>query len=392
MNRRTFLLLAAPLASLARAQPASRTYRIGYLGSAPVDSLAAPVDGLMAVFLGRLQELGYTAGKNLIVDRRTTEGLNERYLTLATELVNLKVDVILAPGTAAALAAKKATSTVPIVTVVVGDPVGSHLIASFARPGGNITGTSSAGGEVTPKQLELLKEILPRVSRVVVLSNQTTPLHVTLLKELEGAARPLQVALHPVDVRSPQDLENAFRTIAKVRPDAVIPLDDPLMFQERRRIAEFALQNRLPTASFQRFFTEAGTLLSYGPSFADLFLRAATYVDKIFKGAKPADLPVERPTQVRACHQSEDRQGARPYHSAIAVAARGRGDSVAERIELIAVECPVLVWRNGRSGQDDGVSEPVVHDASLRCRFDITTLIVFSRTSVGLNSTISVPA
>jgi putative ABC transport system substrate-binding protein len=146
------------------------------------------------------------------------------------------------------LAAKKATGTVPIVTVVVGDPVGSHLIASFARPGGNVTGTSSAGGEVTPKQLELLKQILPRVSRVVVLSNQSTALHVTLLEALEAAARPLQVKLHQVDIRSPQDLENAFRTIARARPDAVIPLDDPLMYQERRRIAEFALQNRLPTS------------------------------------------------------------------------------------------------------------------------------------------------
>ena len=300
MDRRTFIgSVAGSLVaqSVVGAQPATKVYRIGYLGSAPVGSLAAPVDALMAVFLRRLQELGYTEGKNLVVDRRTTEGLNERYLTLATELVNLKADLILAPGTAAALAAKKATSTVPIVTVVVGDPVGSHLIASFARPGGNITGTSSAGGEVTPKQLELLKEILPRVSRAVVLSNQTTALHVTLVKELEDAARPLQVKLYPLDVRSPQDIENAFRTIAKVRPDAMIPLDDPLMFQERRRIAEFALQNRLPTASFQRFFTEAGTLLSYGPSFAELFLRAATYVDKIFKGAKPADLPVERPTK-----------------------------------------------------------------------------------------------
>ena len=156
MDRRRFIgtiasgLLVVPLA--AKAQQAGKVFRIGYLGSAPVDSLAAPVDALMAVFLRRLQELGYTEGKNLIVDRRTTEGLNERYLTQAAELVNLKVDVTLAPGTGAALAAKKATSTVPIVTVVVGDPVGSHLIASFARPGGNITGTSSAGGEVTPKQ------------------------------------------------------------------------------------------------------------------------------------------------------------------------------------------------------------------------------------------------
>jgi putative ABC transport system substrate-binding protein len=210
--------------------------------------------------------------------------------------VNLKVDVIIAPGSAAALAAKEATSTIPIVTVVVGDPVGSRLIASFARPGGNVTGTSAAG-EITAKQLEFLKEIVPRLSRVAVLSNRTTPLHVTLLKELEVAARPLRVRLHPVDARTPQDLDSAFKALLKERPEALMPLDDPLMFQERRRIADFALQHRLPTVSFQRFFTEAGTLLSYGPSFADLFRRAATYVDKIFKGASPADLPVEQPTK-----------------------------------------------------------------------------------------------
>jgi ABC-type uncharacterized transport system substrate-binding protein len=297
MKRRSFVLLTATLTSFARAQPASRIYRIGLLGSAPVGSSAAPVDALSIIFLRRLQELGYAEGQNLIVVRRTSQGLNERYLALATELVDLKVDVILAPGTAAAMAARKATSTIPIVTVLVGDPVGSHLIASFARPGGNVTGTSSAAGEVTPKQLELLKEILPNLSRVVVLSNPSTALHVTLLKELESAARPLQVKLDVVNVQSPQGLERALSTTARLRPDAVIPLDDPLIFQERRRIAEFTLQNRLPSASFQRFFTEAGTLLSYGPSFADLFLRAATYVEKIFKGAKPADLPVERPTK-----------------------------------------------------------------------------------------------
>jgi putative ABC transport system substrate-binding protein len=209
--------------------------------------------------------------------------------------VNLKVDVIIAPGSAAALAAKEATSTIPIVTVVVGDPVGSRLIASFARPGGNVTGTSSAS-EVTAKQLELLREIVPRLSRVTVLSNRTTPLHVTLLKDLEVAARPLRIRLHSVDVGTPQDLERALEAIAKERPEALMPLDDPLMFQERRRIADFALRHRLPTVSFQRFFTEAGALVSYGPSFADLFRRAATYVDKIFKGASPADLPVEQPT------------------------------------------------------------------------------------------------
>jgi putative ABC transport system substrate-binding protein len=211
--------------------------------------------------------------------------------------VSLKVDVIIAPGTAAALAAREATSTIPIITVVVGDPLGSGLIASFARPGGNVTGTSSAGAEVTAKQLELLKEIVPRLSRIAVLSNRTTALHVTLLKELEVAARPLRIRLHPVDAGTPQELESAFAAIAKQRPQALIPLDDPLMFQERRRIADFALRQQLPTASFQRFFTEAGTLVSYGPSFADLFRRAATYVDKILKGANPADLPVEQPTK-----------------------------------------------------------------------------------------------
>jgi putative ABC transport system substrate-binding protein len=297
MNRRMFLVLMVPPASLAWAQPASRTYRIGFLASTPADSLAAPIDALLTVFLGRLRELGYAEGRNLVVERRTSEGHNERYRALTTELLNLKVDVILAPGTAAARAAKEVTSTVPIVIVVAGDPIGSELIASFSRPGGNVTGTSSSGREVTSKQLELLKEILPRASRVTALSNQSTPLHLTLLRDLEIAAVPLRIRINPVDARSPEGLESAFKAIARERPEAMIVLDDPLMFQERQRIAEFTLQQRLPTATFQRFFTEAGALLSYGPSFADLFLRAATYVDKIFKGARPADLPVEQPTK-----------------------------------------------------------------------------------------------
>jgi ABC-type uncharacterized transport system substrate-binding protein len=284
-------LTIAPVA----AQTPAKVYRIGYLGSGAPASLAT--DALVRALLDRLEELGYSEGRDLVVVRRTSEGRNERYRALATELVNLKVDVIIAPGTAAAQAAKEATSTVPIVMVVAGDPVGSRLIASFARPGGNVTGMSSAGGEVTAKQLELIKEIVPRLSRIAVLSNQTTALHVTLLKELEVAAQTLRVRLHPVDVRTPQDLDSALVAIAKERPEALIPLDDPLIFQERRHIADFALRHRLPTASFQRFFTEAGTLLSYGPSFADLFRRAAHYVDKILKGAKPADLPVEQPTK-----------------------------------------------------------------------------------------------
>jgi putative ABC transport system substrate-binding protein len=283
---------AAPGALVAWAQPAPAVYRVGYLASAPV---TAP-EPLMGAFLGRLEQLGYVEGRNLLLERRSAEGRNERYRMLAAELVNLKVDLILAPGTAAALAAKEATSTIPIVMVLAGDPVGTRLIASYARPGGNVTGTTSAGGEITAKQLELLKEIVPRVSRIAVLANPTTALHATLLKDLEIAARTLRVSLHPFDVKTPQELDRALTAIARERLGALIPLDDPLMFQERRRIAEFALRQRLPAASFQRFFTEAGSLFSYGPSFTDLFRRAATYVDRILKGAKPADLPVEQPT------------------------------------------------------------------------------------------------
>ena len=297
MKRRAFLgglgaLSAAP--SFATAQPASRVYRIGYLGTLPVTSEANPTFGIL---LRRLRELGYVEGQNMVVEGRFSEGRNERYRALATELVNLKVDLIVAPGTPAALAAKEATSTIPIVTVVVGDPIGSRLIASLARPGGNVTGMSSSGTDIVAKQLELLKEIAPRLSRVAVLSNPTAQAHVISLKELEVAARTLRVRLQPIEVRTPKDIESAFAAMTKERVEALIPLDDAFMFTQRRLIADLALQHRLPTAVLQRFYPEAGALMSYGPSFADLFLRAATYVDKILKGAKPADLPVEQPTK-----------------------------------------------------------------------------------------------
>jgi putative ABC transport system substrate-binding protein len=226
IDRRAFLGslagLAAPPGSLASAQSTSKVHRIGILGSTPEPTQTA----LLETFLGRLRELGYAEGRNLVVERRFSEGRNERYRALAKELVDLKMDVIVAPGTAAALAAKEATSTVPIVTVVAGDPVGSRLIASFARPGGNVTGMSSSGG-VTTKHLELMKEIMPRLSRVAVLSNPTTTLHTALFKELEGAGRTLRVHLRPVAVSSPKDLESAFAAILRERPEALIPLDDP---------------------------------------------------------------------------------------------------------------------------------------------------------------------
>jgi putative tryptophan/tyrosine transport system substrate-binding protein len=296
VKRRAFLgglgaLSAAP--SCAWAQPASRVYRIGILGSGPVPAQADPV---IEVFWGRLRELGYVEDRNLVVERRSSEGRNERYRALATELVNLKVDLIVAPGTAAAAAAKEATSTIPIVTVLVGDPVGSRLITSLARPGGNVTGMSSAAADITAKQLELLKEVVPRLSRVAVLSNPTAPLHATILKDLEVAARTLRVRLQPIEVRTPQDIESAFTAMTKARAEALFPVDEVFMYKQRRRVAGLAVQHRLPTVCSQRLYPEAGALMSYGASFADLFRRAATYVDKILKGAKPADLPVEQPT------------------------------------------------------------------------------------------------
>jgi len=297
VNRRAFLsglgaLSTAP--SLARAQPASRVYRIGVLGTTP--PVTPETATVFDAFLGRLRELGYVEGRNLVIERRFSEGRDERYRALATELVNLKVDLIVAPGTAAALAAKEATSTIPIVTVVVADPVGSRLIASLARPGGNVTGMSSSALDITAKGLELLKEIAPRLSRVAVLWNPTSTVHVDMLKELEAAARTLRVRLQPIDVRTPKDIESAFATMTKERAEALIPLDAPFTFAQRRRIADLAVQHRLPTVFPNRQFSEVGALMSYGPNFADLFRRGATYVDKILKGAKPADLPVEQPT------------------------------------------------------------------------------------------------
>jgi putative ABC transport system substrate-binding protein len=297
VNRRAFLgvlgtLSAAP--SFAWAQPASRVYRIGFLMTAP---RSAQDDPVLDVFWARLRELGYVEGRNLVVERRYTGGVNERYRGLAKELVTLKVDLIIAPGAPAALAAKEATSTIPIVTVLVSDPVGVRLIASLARPGGNVTGTSSAAADVTAKELELLKEVLPRLSRVAVLSNPTAQMHATFLKELKAAAATLRVRLQTIEVRTPKDIESAFPVITKEGAEALIPVDDPFMYQQRRRVADLAVQHRLPTVSFQRLYPEAGALMSYGASFTDLYRRAATYVDKILKGAKPADLPVEQPTK-----------------------------------------------------------------------------------------------
>ena len=294
MHRREFITLVGAAVSassaVARAQQSMKVYRIGLL-------LGSVTEARYEDFLGRLRELGYAEGRNLILERRFTEGRNERYHALATEFVNLKVDLIVAPGTAAALAAKAATSVIPIVTVVVGDPVSARLIVSLDRPGGNITGTSSLASDLPGKELELLKEIVPQLSRVAVLFNPTNTSHAPLVKELEAAAAILRIRVQSFSVRAPDEIESAFAKMATDPAEALVILDDPLMSVQRRGIVELAMLQRLPTVSTERSYAEAGALLSYGASFSELFRRAATYVDKILKGAKPADLPVERPTK-----------------------------------------------------------------------------------------------
>src|SRR5262245_21277603 len=294
-DRRSLLAGAAAMIAaprVARAQPAGKAYRIGYLGSIPEAS--ARRDPLYPGFLGRLRELGWAEGQNLTIEYRSSDDQDDRYRRLAEDLVRLKVDLIVAPGTTAALGAMDATKTIPIVTVVVADPVSSGLVASLARPGGNVTGMSSAAVVIAPKQLELLKEFAPRLSRVAVLWNPTAL--VSPLKAVEEAARTLNVRLQRRDVRTVQGIDAAFAGMTKDRVEAVIVLDSPFVHGQRQRIAELALQQRLPTVSTQRRFPEAGMLMSYGAGFPDLFRRAAAYVDKILRGARPADLPIEQPT------------------------------------------------------------------------------------------------
>jgi putative ABC transport system substrate-binding protein len=279
-------LLVTPLA--AGAQPARKVYRIGYLFT----GLLPP-----KVFLQALHELGYVEGRNLALESRGAEGREDRLPALAAELVQLKVDVIVAPGEAAAQAAKQATKTIPIVIAAAADPVGAGLVASLARPGGNITGVSTLSRELNGKRLELLKETFSKVIRVAVLTRAASVTTGGQLQEMEGEARSLGLQLQILEVRDLNDFDSAFSAIVKERADALLDLPDPLFHANRRLIAEFAARNRLPSIFHARDFVEAGGLMSYAASFANVYRRTAVYVDKILKGAAPADLPVEQPTK-----------------------------------------------------------------------------------------------
>jgi len=276
----------------AGAQQAKKIPRIGFLASVSASSDADRIEA----FRQGLRELGYVEGQNVTIEYRWADGKFEQLPDLAAELVRLKVDVIVAVVTQASLAAKKATGTIPIVMVGVSDPVGSGLVASLARPGTNITGTSSMTAEIIGKLLELLKETLPKISRVAALWNPANPVFQALqLRETEVAARALGVQLRILEARGPDEIDRAFAAMVKERTKALLILGDPVFTSHRKRIADLAAKYRVPAVSGTREYVEAGGLMAYGPSFPDMHRRAATYVDKILKGTKPADLPVEQP-------------------------------------------------------------------------------------------------
>ena len=275
----------------AEAQQPAKIPRIGFLGFTSLSGIAARIEA----FRQGLRELGYVDGKNIVIEYRSAEGKLDRLSELAAELVRLKVDVIVTSGPSVTRAVKEATTTIPIVMGFDTDPVGNGFVASLARPGGNITGLSVVSPELSGKQLELLKEIVPKLSRVAVLGTSTNPGNSQALKETELAAGAFTVQLQNLDVLSPKDIETAFRDASRGRAGAVLVLASPIIESHRTQIADLAAKNRLPAIYYAPEFVEAGGLMSYGTSFADLFRRAATYVDKILKGAKPGDLPVEQP-------------------------------------------------------------------------------------------------
>jgi len=273
------------------AQQPQKIPRIGYLGANFPTTNPARIE---AVRQG-LRELGYVEGKNVVIEWRFAEGKLDRLSELAAELVRLKVDVIVSAGPPPTRSAKQATVTIPIVMAFDDDPVGSGFAASLARPGGNITGLATLAPEISGKRLELLKEIVPRLSRVAVFGTSTQPGNAQSLKETEPAAGAFGVKLQYLDVLDPKDIETAFGAASKGRADAVLMLVSPVFNSQRKQIVELAVKSQLPAIYYAAEWVEDGGLMTYGVSFIDLYRRAATYVDKILKGAKPADLPVEQP-------------------------------------------------------------------------------------------------
>jgi putative ABC transport system substrate-binding protein len=293
MKRREFITLlggaaaAWPLA--ARAQPAGKVYRIGFLGVTSYAEYGRQVDTLRT----GLRQLGYEEGKNIVILYRWAEGRYDRLGELAAELVKLNVDVLATHSTPAALAAKQATSTIPIVVAAVGDPVDRELVTSLARPGGNVTGLTFFPGEVGAKRVELIKEAIPTLTRVAALVNPTNPGNLRTLTAMRHTASALEVELVPIGVKARDDIAGAIATVGAGQARALVVIEEPLSISNAQQIADFALQSRLPMIGFKPQ-AEAGALMEYGADLADLWFRSAAFVDKILKGTRPTDLPFER--------------------------------------------------------------------------------------------------
>ena len=296
MHRRAFLAIATAALTrpfAAEAQQAAKVARVGLL--MPVSSADARTN--IDAFRQGLRELGYVEGQNIAIEPRYSDGRDERLGNLVADLVNMKVAVIVTWGTPAARAARAATRTIPIVTAAVTDPLGTGLIASLARPGGNLTGVTSGGAALSGKTLELLRELTPGIKRIAVLWNPSNPIQPVMFRETQVAAETMRIHVQSVGVSDPNDLDAAFATIAGERAEAMVVLQDLMLQANRRRIVNSAVSLRLPNVYERKAWVDAGGLMSYGVNFPSNFRRAATYVDKILKGAKPGDLPVEEPTK-----------------------------------------------------------------------------------------------
>ena len=298
VRRRKFIALLGGAAVAwprdVHAQPRAGTWRIGFLET------SSPSPGrvrLLETLRATLRELGYVEGQNIAFESRFAEGKIDQLPGLAAELVGLKVDVIVTSGTPASLAAKQATGTIPIVMAQLADPVGAGLVASLGRPGANVTGLTTQDADLSGKRLGLLKEVVPNVSRIALLIDETNPGTVLVARETQVAARSVGVELQSLGVRGPDELDRAFSAMKEARAGALIVESSSMLFTARTRLADFALKNRLPTMFAQREYADAGGLMAYAADFSDLFRRTATFVDKILKGAKPADLPVEQPVK-----------------------------------------------------------------------------------------------
>jgi len=287
----TISVLITPSAS--QAQHRGHAPRVGYLGT----SSATLEAELVKAFQEGLRERGYVEGQNIVIEYRWAEGNYQRFPDLVADLVKLKVDVILTAGTPGALAAKQATQTIPIVMAVTGDAVATGLVSSLARPGGNLTGLTTMAPDLEGKRLQILRELLPKLMTLVALVNTSNPFTAIQAEQTKISAKALGIQLHPIDLQRPEDLKDAFARVTRQRPDAITMVADRFLLAHRTQILDFVAKTRLPAMFPYRDFVVAGGLMSYAPSYEDLFRRSAVYVDKILRGAKPSDLPIEQPTK-----------------------------------------------------------------------------------------------